>query len=226
MANKERRISFNKDRFREALKEKKVTLKALCKKAGLSYETIRRSVSDGKIMPDNLIDLCKALDYDPDYLVGNIKSNYGYFNDVNTASSQLLVDYTTTISLTRKEIYVLLLKSYNAPKQIINVVEKTPELSSEFIHIHNYLSKRFNGQKAVSSEETIQALTKFKKEALPFVKAIKKDLRYLSPEDRQETIDQIIPMLKQVLDERANGTLTMEEAFKKVFIDADDEEQS
>ena len=62
MGNKKRKIYVSKEMFNEALRIKEKTLTALCEETGLSYNTIRQCINKKKIMEDDLLDLCKALD--------------------------------------------------------------------------------------------------------------------------------------------------------------------
>lgn len=65
---------LSKEWFKKVLKMKGVSIRGICDNAGLGVgwneRTIRRALADGKISPDLLDEIARALDVHPDYLAG------------------------------------------------------------------------------------------------------------------------------------------------------------
>ena len=66
-----RKINCSKENVMYAIRQhKKTTLTKVCKKLGMSYETIRGCLNKGKIMREDLEEIAKYLEVDFDYLTG------------------------------------------------------------------------------------------------------------------------------------------------------------
>ncbi len=99
MANKETiKVSINRERFMEALKVRKSSIRKLGEaydQIGRTEKTIRRYLQKGEIPPDLLDKIGKFLDVEPDYIAGKYDRNLDKMKDEHLRSilrSQLKVD--------------------------------------------------------------------------------------------------------------------------------------
>lgn len=69
MANKERKITFNKDKLKGILKERKISYSKLSEAVNINEKTFGTAMYTGRIMPDYLEKISELLDISTDYFL-------------------------------------------------------------------------------------------------------------------------------------------------------------
>lgn len=102
-----RKVPVKRSRVKEVLKIRDKKLNAVCIKARLSYETVRYCLREGKIMPDILQDLAKALNCKVTYLTGEDNTNASLWETLNfTADQTHWIDSEGYLILPYEDVYI------------------------------------------------------------------------------------------------------------------------
>lgn len=84
MGSEKRKVSFLKDRVKQAMKEKKMKQKDIARLLDRSLDTIKGIFKEQKILPEQLVLIAKALDVDVLYLTDENVPNVHSFTDETT----------------------------------------------------------------------------------------------------------------------------------------------
>lgn len=125
MPGKEKKISFKKERLKEAMKEKRFTRSALCEKVGLSPDTFGGYMRTGKIMPDVLEKICVVLDCDEDYIAGfkSYEEAWGAHENVFFYTDMFK---SVSLQISKPEFYATLFEMHGFPPETIRSIREDP----------------------------------------------------------------------------------------------------
>ena len=99
-----RRISFDAEKFYEAIRKKHLKMIDLAKKIGVSQDYIRKARREGKINPAALVEAKKYIDFDMDEVCPNLEFVRMY-NGRGTKSGRMRVDWDTLKEVAKQEGY-------------------------------------------------------------------------------------------------------------------------
>lgn len=142
MAGKKRKISYDSDRMKTAIRKAGFTQEKLMEKLGiLSLVTFNQCQSEGKILPEHLRKICKEINANPDYIAG--LSDYplalSFAQDETKEIDRYVrielpvhVDNTLTAKANIYDINIAMLREHGLNTEILKCIKKNPHSDLEF----------------------------------------------------------------------------------------------
>lgn len=142
MAGKKRKISYDSDRMKTAIRKAGFTQEKLMEKLGiLSLVTFNQCQSEGKILPEHLRTICKEINANPDYIAG--LSDYplalSFAQDETKEVDRFArielpvhVDNTLTAKANIYDINIAMLREHGLNTEILKSIKKNPHSDLEY----------------------------------------------------------------------------------------------